>query len=69
MDLLNHLKPCPFCGNDINKQDPLDTIYPMGRETNIYEIVCQQSAGGCDAMILGGSIEECIKKWNRRINE
>lgn len=64
------LLPCPFCGHDLNTQDILDTIYPITRvgETAIYNIICQEHSGGCDAGILGDSPEHCIAKWNRRTN-
>lgn len=63
--------PCPFCGNDLNKQDPIDTIYPTTKPDHIskqlWKIVCQEHYGGCSATILGWSKEECIKLWNRRV--
>ena len=64
------LLPCPFCGHDLNTQDPSDTIYPACRNLNtgeyIYQIVCQENAGGCSATILGDSKEDCISLWNTR---
>jgi hypothetical protein len=63
-------KLCPFCGNDLNKQDILDTVYPVARDQfgnyHIWRVVCQGNAGGCDASILGDSKEEAIKSWNKR---
>ena len=53
---------CPFCKNDLNTQDPLDTIYPMDRERIVWNIVC----GFCTATKYGGSAEHCIKSWNKR---
>lgn len=65
---MEYLLPCPFCGNDLNRQDPLDTIYPaiLLAGSNVYTIVCQEAAGGCEANILGETPEECVQKWNRR---
>lgn len=64
------LLPCPFCSNDLSKQDPIDTIYPTTRPDEIglqlWQIVCQEPYGGCSATILGWSKEECIELWNRR---
>jgi hypothetical protein len=67
------LLPCPFCGHDLNNQDIMDTIYPAfphidedGVERYVYNIVCQVTAGGCDASILGSSAEDCVTKWNTR---
>lgn len=54
---------CPFCGNDLNAQDPQDTIYPIH---GMYQIVCQENVGGCSATILGDSREDCISLWNTR---
>jgi hypothetical protein len=31
-----------------------------------YDVVCQESMGGCGAQISADSREEAIKKWNRR---
>jgi len=73
MNTIN-LLPCPFCGHDLNTQDIMDTIYPSflhidedGVEHYIYNIVCQESAGGCGAIILGNSVEDCVTKWNTRV--
>jgi len=73
MDTID-LLPCPFCGHDLNTQDIMDTIYPSflhidedGVEHYIYNIVCQESAGGCGAIILGNSVEDCVTKWNKRV--
>lgn len=62
------LLPCPFCGNDLNNQDPCDTIYPAYYNHNkyTYQIVCQENVGGCSATILGDTKEDCISLWNTR---
>jgi hypothetical protein len=64
------LLPCPFCGNDLNNQDPIDTIYPASRKdaegNQLWQIVCQEHYGGCTATILGYSKRECIQHWNTR---
>ena len=60
------LLPCPFCGNDLNQQDPLDTIYPVNREGTIWNVFCTESSGGCDASIMADTAEQAIKKWNSR---
>ena len=57
------LLPCPFCGNDLNYQDPQDTIYPINQERIIWNIVCVI----CTATKLGNSISHCIKSWNKRV--
>jgi len=56
------LLSCPFCSNDLNVQDPMDTIYPIDRERRIWNIVC----GVCTATKFGGSAEHCVKSWNKR---
>lgn len=53
-----YLRPCPFCGNDLNKQDPEDTIYPATKSGEILQIVCGEYSGGCGATILGRTEEE-----------
>lgn len=68
---MNMIKPCPFCGNDIQKQfdyDNFDTIYPVGK-SDLYQIVCGEWYGGCSATMLGSSVEDCINKWNKRKKE
>ena len=65
------LKPCPFCGNDMNVQyqvNPEDTIYPLDKEHTLWNLVCAFTNGGCDASMLGSSPQICIDKWNRRTN-
>lgn len=61
------LKPCPFCGNNMNLQyqvNPEDTIYPISnRDHTPWNLVC-----ACDASMLGSSLQDCINKWNRRTN-
>lgn len=71
------LKNCPFCGNNLNKQDPLDTLYPAFRwhnpdteqEETVWHIVCQVNAGGCDCEVYGSSPQESIDNWNRRVED
>lgn len=61
------LKHCPFCGfDDLDSDDP-DIIYPMNIEKTLYILVCNESYGGCNASVLGTSIEECIQHWERRV--
>lgn len=63
------LLPCPFCGHDMNLQyesNPEDTIYPITREHDLWNVVCSTTSGGCDASMLGSSPERCFEKWNRR---
>ena len=63
----SEILPCPFCGHDLETQDMMDTIYPVGRSDDLFQIVCQGNAGGCDASMLGSSPEECVRKWNKRV--
>ena len=62
----NTLLPCPFCGFHPNANDD-DCIYPVGR-TKLMQIVCYESGGGCGASVLGDSVDEVIRKWNRRVS-
>lgn len=62
-----YLKPCPFCGNDLNKQDFYhDTVYPISRHPTTWSIHCAEEYGGCSAEIIGNNVEDIVKKWNRR---
>ena len=60
------LLPCPFCGNDLNAQDLQDTVYPVDRSGTIWNVICTESSGGCDASVMADSPEQAIKKWNSR---
>lgn len=42
-------------------------IYDVPKEQWCYKIVCDETAGGCGATVMGDSIEETINKWNKRI--
>ena len=74
MDVVNkfnkvQLHKCPFCGNDMNQQymdSPEETIYPMNRDRTYWNIICQEYSGGCGAIVIADSKEECIEKWNKR---
>lgn len=35
-------------------------------DNQCWQVVCQISAGGCDAHVSADSREEAIKKWNTR---
>ena len=63
---MTFLLPCPFCGNELQYQDLDDTVYPSNRDGTIFEIVCNETYGGCSASILGRSEIDCITKWNKR---
>ena len=58
------LKPCPFCGRNIDDQDPLDTVYPSDREMSLWQVVC----GSCSATMLGQTKVQAIEMWNMRVN-
>lgn len=60
-----NLLPCPFCGGDLNNQDPMDTVYPSNRDKTLYQVVCNN----CSATMLGESREEAITYWNTRKKE
>ena len=56
-------KPCPFCGNDLNAQDYMDTLYPSNRDATLWQVVCQL----CSATMLGETKEEAVESWNNRV--
>lgn len=61
------LKPCPFCGNDLNRQDFYhDTVYPVGTTPRLYSINCDEGSGGCGVQILGDNVQAVVRKWNTR---
>lgn len=60
--MIHDLLPCPFCGCELNNQDPLDTIYPADRERTIWQVVCQT----CSATLLGDTPIDAVNNWNKR---
>jgi len=63
---LRTFRDCPFCGQDLNGQDIMDTVYPTDRERTSWQVVCQTLAGGCGATVYGETEEEAMDNWNRR---
>lgn len=73
---LTTLKPCPFCGFQLDR-DEADCIYPAVRPEydedqdkmvyRVWELNCYEVGGGCGASMLGDSAEDCITKWNTRV--
>jgi hypothetical protein len=63
---MNNYSNFNYQGNNLNNQDEEDTIYPVGRNENLFQLVCQEHAGGCGATMTGYSVNECIEKWNKR---
>lgn len=61
-----NLLPCPFCGHDFEHDDPADVIYPGDRAGTYYQVVCQESAGGCSATVHGDSAQAAVVRWNSR---
>lgn len=60
---ISKLLPCPFCGNDVSTQDPLDTVYPCDRQMTLFQTVCNS----CSATVLGETGDEAVANWNRRV--
>lgn len=60
------LLPCPFCGHTFEHDDPRDTVYPAGRSVTFYQLVCQESAGGCGATVYGVDANDAVVRWNMR---
>lgn len=60
------LLPCPFCGLQINDEDPRSYIHFQQRN-GLYQLCCLEEAGGCTASVLGRSREEVVKRWNTRV--
>ena len=64
------LKPCPFCGHDLNQQDLWhETVYPVDRTKTIWAVNCAEEFSGCGASMLGSSAEDAINNWNKRANK
>lgn len=66
---MDKIKPCPFCGHDLEAQynaGNMDILYPITRERDIWNIVCDVHSGGCGAIMLGDDMYECVELWNTR---
>ena len=64
------IKNCPFCGFDIGTEfnyDSIDILYPVTREKTVWRMGCNESMGGCNASVLGGSPQKAIDNWNKRV--
>lgn len=64
--VVQHLKPCPFCGFQPQLSDG-DCLYPSNRERTLWSVHCYEIGGGCG--IEGpvcSSAEDAIDFWNRR---
>lgn len=59
--------PCPFCGSEIDLEDP-DTLYPINRDRTIWNFGCSESTGGCSAYVTGYNKQDAIAIWNKRSN-
>ena len=59
------VKPCPFCGVQMEDSDSDDYLHTM-RE-GFWSINCLEIAGGCGVQMLGDTEQEVIEKWNRRV--
>ena len=55
------LKPCPFCGGQIEKDDG---IYPTTRDRKHWQAGCNKV--GCEATVYGKSKKDVIERWNKR---
>lgn len=60
------LSECPFCGFSPDVEDD-DCIYPATADRKVWGIHCYETGGGCSAQILGDSPEDCIRKWQNRV--
>jgi hypothetical protein len=60
------LLACSHCGFAPEPDDG-DCIYPVTRDRTLWNINCYETGGGCNVHILGGSPEECVAKWNKRV--
>ena len=55
----NKLKPCPFCGSEVNM---------IEENVGEYTVVCH----GCQVLMIADDVSsknEAIERWNNRVNE
>lgn len=60
---LPKMKPCPFCGSEVDVNDE-DAVYREFRDKSIYTAGCYNYE--CGARVLGYSPEHAISNWNKR---
>ena len=61
------VKPCPFCGLQMNDEDLEDVLHPQ--RDGLWVISCIDVGGGCGVTMFGDSEAEVVEKWNRRSDE
>lgn len=61
------LKSCPFCGHQPFEDNLIDSIHPIDREYTLWTAGCVDNEGGCNASSLGGTMQEAIDNWNKRV--
>jgi len=61
---MTELKPCPFCGGDVELRDKTD-----GRDET-YVIYCNKCHMNFEKFVWGGYGKSTVmKEWNRRVKE
>lgn len=63
------LKPCPFCGHQPDEGNLIDSIHSVTRDYTVWEAGCVDNEGGCNAYVLGGTMQEAIDNWNKRVEK
>ena len=68
----NHLKPCPFCGNDVFLVAYTQEIVDSGVWHDVLEIECPNC--GCFKLDnnwrhCGKRVKTCYDIWNSRVRE
>lgn len=61
------LKPCPFCGADVESGVHIDVVVSFNelKDDTHYGVICENCGAriGCFKIL-----EEAVEAWNRRIN-
>lgn len=58
------VKPCPFCGKQMDATDLEDVLHPM--RDGYWQLSCIDVGGGCGVTMYGDSEKEVLAKWNQR---
>lgn len=67
-EIVSQMKPCPFCGHTRFDGDHYEYLHRFATYSLFWQINCPSVYGGCDVAIIADSPQECLERWNRRVD-